>query len=185
MTATAYKFLATGAIGPISRFAWPQPDATGTSAWIGIEGSLDLCGRGIHVCGAGQLAHWLHEELWRVEIGGAVIDGLDCQVATRARLIEPVRAWAAGGAKRFARAVRDRAARLIQERPLEEQAWLEGYVQDATCHVVDGKRESPALAALCASIGVARIAPAGEQEAVYRAERAWQSAWIVAEMGLD
>lgn len=182
---TAYKFLATGALGPISRVPWPRPQPGRAADWISVTPPLDLCRRGIHVCGKEQLAHWLHEELWRVEVDGQAIDGIDCVVMERARLVEPVHAWSAGGAQRFAAAVRDRAARLIETRPLEEQAWLQGYVQDASFHVVNATLESPALAALCASVGVARIAPTEEQEAVYRAERAWQSAWIVAEMGLS
>ena len=60
-----------------------------------------------------------------------------------------------------------------------------GYVHDASAHVANGRPESPALAGLCASVGVARIAPAEEQERVYRAERAWQSRWIAATLGLD
>jgi hypothetical protein len=181
---TAYKFLAPGAIGPISRFAWPQPDGSGAGAWIEVDGQLDPCRRGIHVCAPDQLAHWLHEELWRIEIDGVIVDGIDCQVVSRARLLAPVWAWSAGGAQRFAVAVRDRAAHLIETRPLEEQAWLEGYVLDASLHVNAGRPESPALAGLCASVGIARSAPAEEQEAIYRAERAWQSAWIAEEMGL-
>jgi hypothetical protein len=183
--AIAYKFLATGAIGPVSRFSWPQPLAHRTGDWIDSDGPLALCRHGLHVCGKDQLAYWLHEELWRVEIAGAAIDGIDCLVTARARLLEPVSAWSQGGAQAFAVAVRDRAAHLIALRPLEEQAWLQGYVQDASLHVVNGKLESPALAALCASVGVARIALAEQQEAAYRAERAWQSAWIVAEMRLE
>ena len=113
--ATTYKFLATGAIGPIPRFAWPRPPRPGTpGAWLDVAGPVQPCRQGVHVCGKDQLAYWLHEELWRVEVSGPAVDGADCVVVPRARLIEPLAAWSDGGvAQQFAVVVRDCAAQLI------------------------------------------------------------------------
>jgi hypothetical protein len=181
----AYKFLATGAVGAISRVAWPRPDGARPGAWIEADGPLAPCRSGIHACLAGDLAYWLHEELWRVEVDGPCIAGLDCLIAPRARLLERVRAWSDDdGAQRFAAAVRDHAAARIEALPPAQRDPLLGYVEDSSWHVDHGALESPALAALCASIAVARIAAPDSQEEVYRRERAWQSAWIVKEMRL-
>jgi hypothetical protein len=179
----AYKFLARGARAPITGRAWPRPDATQPGAWLEADGPVSLCREGVHVCRAGELAYWLHEELWRIEIDGEQIPGPDCVVAARGRLLERIDAWSEhGGAQRFAAAVRDHAASLIAGRADRER--LQGYVDDASYHVENGLDESPALAALCAAMAVAKIGPATELEAGYRRERAWQSEWIVQEMRL-
>jgi hypothetical protein len=171
----AYKFLARGARGPITGLAWPA-----AGRWLEASGHLALCHDGIHACRADQLAYWLHEELWRVELDGERIDGPDCVVAGRGRLVGRVDAWSeTGGAQRFAAAVRDHAAAVVAARPD-----LQGYVDDSSWHVRHGARESPALAALCAAMAVAKTAPDAELEAEYRRERAWQSDWIVREMDL-
>jgi hypothetical protein len=179
----AYKFLARGARAPITGRPWPRPGSSLPSAWMQARGPVQLCREGVHACRPGELAYWLHEELWRVELDGEHLDGHDCIVAARGRLLERVDAWSeAGGAQRFAAAVRDHAASLISVRPDRER--LQGYVDDASWHVRNGFDESPALAALCSAMAVAKIGPDAELEAAYRRERAWQSHWIVREMRL-
>ena len=59
---TSYKFLAKGAIGPLSGHVWPEP-----GRWLEASGPLVVCSRGIHVCRPEDLAHWLHDELWQVD----------------------------------------------------------------------------------------------------------------------
>jgi hypothetical protein len=181
----AYKFLATGAVGPISGRRWPRPENGRPGAWIEAHAPITLCRSGIHACLPEHLAYWLHEELWRVELEGPSVGGLDCLIAPRARLLEKVGAWSEeDGAQRFAAAVRDHAARAIDALPAAQRGHLVGYVEDSSWHVNHGILESPALAALCASIGVARMASPETQEDAYRRERAWQSAWIAGEMGI-
>jgi len=172
----AYKFLARGARGPITGHPWPAP-----GGWLEAGGPVSLCRDGVHACQTAQLAYWLHEELWRVELDGERIEGPDCVVAARGRLVARIDAWSEqGGAQRFAAAVRDHAASMIAARPD-----LQGYVDDSSWHVGQGAQESPALAALCASMAVAKVAPECELETAYRRERAWQSDWIVREMNLE
>ena len=193
----AYKFLARGAVGPVSRARWPLPEGSQAGAWLGTEEPVALCRSGVHACLKEHLAFWLHEELWRVELGGDLSTGLDCVLSPRGRLVEKVGAWSEeGGAQRFAVAVRDHASSLIDERPEEERAALRGYVEDASWHVNNGRPESPALAALCSSMAVAKLSVMAKKtnveahteadalEHAYRLERAWQSAWIVDQMGL-
>jgi hypothetical protein len=193
----AYKFLARGAVGPVSRARWPLPERSQAGAWIGAEEPVALCRSGVHACLKEHLAFWLHEELWRVELEGDLSTGLDCVLSPRGRLVQRIEAWSEeGGAQRFAVAVRDHAASLIDERPEDERAALRGYVEDASWHVNNARPESPALAALCSSMAVAKLSVVAkntnlatdtESEALehaYRLERAWQSAWIVDQMGL-
>src|SRR5207237_363719 len=77
--------------------AWPP-------TWIEAEGPLAPCVRGIHVCRPEDLEHWIHEELWEVEVDGEQTNGLDCLVVRRARLARRIDAWSDRGAERFAEA---------------------------------------------------------------------------------
>ncbi|HVZ72756.1 MAG TPA: hypothetical protein VHJ20_10320 [Polyangia bacterium] len=156
---------------------------------------MAMCRRGVHACRADQLSFWLHEELWKVELDGDLSSGLDCVLAPRGRLVARVDEWSErGGAQRFSIAVRDHAAALVAAASAEERGALQGYVDDSSWHVRHAQLESPALSALCASMAVAQLSawttrrqgtaePAALEDA-YRFERAWQSAWIVREMGL-
>ena len=121
-----------------------------------------------------------------MELDGPSVEGADCVVAARARLVARIDAWSGGGAQRFAAAVRDHAAEQIARHP--EGSRLQGYVDDASWHVANGMPESPALAALCAAMAVAQAQAGsgggGQAEPAYRRERAWQSAWIAREMHL-
>src|SRR5258708_6519958 len=97
-----HKFLAKGALGPLSGFAWPVPQGGAAGAWVEAVGPLALCARGVHVCRTSDLAHWIHDELWEVEADGDRIEGLDCVVVRRARLVRRIDDWGAAGGRRFA-----------------------------------------------------------------------------------
>jgi len=174
-----YKFLAKGAVGPISGFAWPSPRGGAPGAWIEVAGPLALCVRGVHVCQTSDLAHWMHDELWETEADGDRpadrIDGLDCIVVRRARLVRRIDAWSEGGAARLAAACIARATQLVGS-AADENA--RGFLDDATLAVSGGY---PTIAAYCAAMAVARLEPA-ERERTFRRERGWQAAWITREL---
>jgi hypothetical protein len=171
-----FKFLARGARSPVTGFAWTP------GLWVEAEGPLALCERGIHLLRPGDVAHWIHEELWRVEYEGDVIEGLDCLVVRRARLVEPVRAWSDGGASRFARACHDRLGDLLARLGAAAEAWaIERHRWAAGVHVQSG---NAAMAAYNAAMGFARAPAPGTPQERFRAERAWQSAWLGGELPL-
>jgi hypothetical protein len=171
---TAYKFLRRGAIDPDSRAAWPQPGVAGSACWVTLEGPLAVCVRGVHVCRASDLAHWVGDELWVAETGHERLEGLDCVVVRRARLVRRVDGWSENGASRFALACVDHAAGQLQGGAGQESAEL---LRDARLSARAGQVASSAL---CAALAVAR--DADSHEVAYRAERAWQSAWIAGEL---
>lgn len=184
MSRFAYKFLARGALGAVTEFAWPPPAASGEpGAWVVTRSPLALCASGVHACRPHELAHWLHEELWLVELDGELREGIDCVIAQRARLIRPLHAWQDGGARRFAHAARDRAAQLVAAGPAESQALLAQYVADASAHLPRG---ATALAAFCAAMAVAWLEGGDHfDSAAYRRERAWQSQFIARDLALS
>jgi hypothetical protein len=177
-----FKFLARGAIGSVSEFAWPQPAQGAPGEWIEADGPLRLCESGVHVCRAVDLAHWLHEELWVIEIDGEVAEGIDCVLAGRGRLVKQVDGWANGGAARFARAARDHAAQLVAARPDADQPRLQKLLGDAAAHF---PKNATALSAFCSAMTVAWLHGGDHfDDEGYRQERVWQSAFIARDLAL-
>ncbi len=88
MAERLFKFLGAGSVGRFSGFVWPA-----LGEWLSVDGPLDPCVSGIHVCRTGDLPYWLDDELWEVEVGGDRLDLLEQVVVRRARLISRVEAW--------------------------------------------------------------------------------------------
>jgi hypothetical protein len=175
MTATTYKFLARGAKGPFSGFAWPCPREGAAGAWVQTEGSLLLCRNGVHVCRAQDLAHWLHDELWETERDGDELPGLDCVVVRRARLVRRIEAWDEDGGARFGEACIAHAAALAGAAP---SGAVTAFLEDARLVTSAGYI---AVGAFSAALAVARLEPA-EEESAFRRERLWQAHWIATEL---
>jgi hypothetical protein len=98
----AYKFLARGAVGPFTGFAWPAPSAAAPARWVEAPDRQE--DHGIHACRARDLAFWLDAELWRAELADPVSDGQRQVISPRARLLERIAAWDEAAARGFAEA---------------------------------------------------------------------------------
>jgi hypothetical protein len=175
VTATAYKFLAKGALGPLSGFTWPTPSDGHPGAWVEEESPLELCARGLHVCRTIDLAHWLHEELWELEVDGEPLDGVDCLVFRRARLLRRIDPWQEGAATFNAASVEHARTRAASS----SHDTVRGLLADAQWAAGEGL---VAVSAYAAALAVATAARPSERELVYRAERAWQASWIAREI---
>ena len=86
----AYKFLCPGRIAPFTRHAWPEP-----GEWVTTNGngSASICLAGVHACRARDLPLWLDDELWQVELDGAIVEGDSKLAAERGRLTRRIGAW--------------------------------------------------------------------------------------------
>ena len=171
----AYKFLAAGATGPLSGFRWPAPGPGAPGAWVQAEGPLRLCANGTHVCRAAELAHWIHDELWETEIDGEQLEGIDCLVVRRARLVRPAVGGLGDGPWRFAEASARHAAELATGAPGEGAVVARALAEDALLAAREG---FVSVSAFASALAVARLGELREQDGLYRRERAWQSAWI-------
>ena len=170
-----YKFLAAGAIGAFSGFKWPEPRGDAPAAWVEAEGPLALCARGAHLCRPSDLAHWLHDELWETEAGGEQVEGLDCLLAQRARLVRRIDGWQQGGAARFTEACMQHAAELVQAADANLRDAARVYLDDGRLAANSGL---PAVSAYCAAVAVACTNDPPDREAAFRRERSWQAGWI-------
>ena len=111
MTAlVAYKFLRPGAVGPFSGHRWPLPgggDAGAPGAWVHAVGPGPLAVSG---CERRHLPLWICEELWAIELAGAVEAREHKLRASRGRLLRRIDPWSATTAKAFAATCAWRAA---------------------------------------------------------------------------
>ena len=173
---TLFKFLQSGARGPLTGFVWTP------GAWVETAGPLASCGNGAHLLRPQDLAHWTHEELWRAELDGEWIPGADCVVARRARITERVDGWSGPDGERFAQACHARLGEqlaLATEPALREH--LGNYQWAVNWHI---ERKNTAMAGYVSALGLAQIAKDEPPAAAYRRERAWQSDWLVRELHL-
>jgi hypothetical protein len=194
----AFKFLARGAVAPFRRVPWPQggawlaaPESGGEDAWV-------------RACRADQLAFWLGEELWRVELADPVREERYQLAAPRARLVAQVDGWPAA-ARELAEACAWRARDLLAARvagpsreallaaralpdvdaaaglAAETCAREAAYVATAVRHAAAGR---PAGASLAAAMLAAALAPAAAAAGAFDAERARQGQWLAARLAL-
>jgi hypothetical protein len=172
-----FKFLQRGAIGPLTGFRWRA------GLWVEAQGPLAVCSNGAHVLRPPELAHWMHEELWRAEIDGERIEGGDCIVARRARLTDRIDPWSEGEGVRFARACYDRLCeRMAAASDAKLKEHFANYEWAVRHHV---EHANIALAGYVTALGIAQVAEVGTPLECFRRERDWQSAWMVREMRLD
>lgn len=199
----AYKFLRSGRVSPFSGFVWPSD-----GSWVEASSSPRLCVAGIHACQAEHLAYWTSNELWVIELGGAVSAERQKVVAGRARLVRRLGAWNREQLAAFAKACAERAkdnviaalrrdararaleaAERIYASPiglaLAEMAERVASEVDAVSlmggYLADAIRYGmvdPAAGAFCA-------AHTGLTEDGFHAERAWQSRWIARAVGIE
>lgn len=192
----AYKFLATGARGPFTRYQWSAGE------WVDAVRAQE--GYGVHACRVSDLAFWIGDELWRVELQGTVHERETQIEASRGRLLERIGRWDPTARREFglacvfrardvvAAALRSLGHPAIADR-LEAAASLEdlaatvrsleappgfagemfGYARDAA--MAFSMSGNPAEASFIASIATAasRGNPAGFNE-----EKRRESSWL-------
>jgi hypothetical protein len=155
----AYKCLRDGGTSVFTAFRWPLPEA-GPGPWV--EAEIDPCRSGIHACRLADLPYWAGRELFEIELEGEIAAQPTKVVAPRGRLLRRIDAWEHGLRDAYTRACADRAHAQAEGLP-DWDATIEPLV-----------RYGPALLGFMA----ARIAEERGGVAAYRAERAWQAAWL-------
>lgn len=199
----AYKFLRLGRTGPFSEFQWP-----GRGVWVRADRDVAVCRSGIHACRTKDLPWWLADELWEIELAGDIhIDGHKI-VASAGCLRSQIEAWTPARAQEYADAcawrARDRAAQALSRAGHQRAAeqlracatlnevliaarQLAEDIPDTRISLTiagDGAVRAltgapPTSAYIAAHAALRLEGPAG-----YAAERAWQSRWLVEQLGL-
>jgi hypothetical protein len=162
----AYKFLATGAVGPFTGFRW-QPDV-----WVEAHEAAP-CRSGVHACRPKHLPMWLDSELWEIELDGEVIEGERKLVAQRGRLTHRIERWSPDLAREFGRFCARRTRERVGFLPI-----LSGFVADVDRFVAQNRIAIAGFAA-------ARAAELRDGAAAYESERRAQAGWLAERLGLE
>lgn len=196
----AYKFLSAGGVGRFSNVAWPPP-----GEWLEAHAPLDRCQAGIHACSPPAFLDWLDDELWEIELDGAVEHDDGTIVALRGRLVGRVDRWDGSAAARFTAFCVDRAhaGAVTALRSAGHDAAALGaaaqLVADCRVLAVGGRPgelpgtatgEAPSPAAIAANVGFvaahaaasAAAAAGGDYAATFADERRRQLDWLRVEL---
>lgn len=176
----AYKVL-IGGRSVFSGTAWPLPSGDEPGEWVSASGPLEPYVNGVHACNAAQLPQWLGDQLFRIELDGELMRTEAALVATRGRLIAPVREWDEVRRTGFARACAERARGL--DRPT---AAIDQLMETIERLVVLGLA-GPAgywTAVLAGESRTGRRAGA-EYDRAFAQERAAQARWLASRLGLS
>jgi hypothetical protein len=179
----AYKFLDAHGRGRFTGTSWPTPRGDQPGAWVDAGGPVAPCIRGVHAMRAEHVPFWLDQQLWEVELDGALVETDSLLVAQRGRLSRRVGAWDDDAWKALCEFCRKRTAAHLAR--VEVHAPSEVERARYFVHEVDA---FIALAALPTAIYVAAVAAhVGSSDApdlAYRAERKAQARFLSAHLGL-
>ena len=92
--------------GGTGKWYLPEKLADGTwkpGKWMPkIEGDLEPCENGYHICRPDDLVYWLDEAIFEVKCSGEIVKSEDKCVVRRARLLRRVETWTERTARLFA-----------------------------------------------------------------------------------
>ncbi len=142
----AYAFLAKGAREPLSAFVWPLPGSREPGPWVDLSDAPNEALRGY---APADLPYWLDEELWTIELTGALTERDHLLLAERARLVSRLDSWTDSAAWEFVtacarRVARQAAAALREEGRADAALQLEeatdlAALESAALAVADGE----------------------------------------------
>lgn len=186
----AYKFLAADRTSPFARVRWPEPG----SGWVVASAAVGTCRPAVHACRVQDLAYWLGQTLWRVELAGQVVESSSKIAAERGRLLEEVAGWPEAS-RDFIQDCKDRLGQLREQ--ADEQAkeqrdyhvvrFLDSYLKE-----IKGDSDPASVSYTAAhAAGIVGWTPDGAQAARAHgehspldSERRRQSRWLAARLGL-
>jgi hypothetical protein len=182
----AYKFLSADRISPFAGVRWPEPG----TGWVLARAEVGACRRAVHACRATDLAYWLGERLWRVELTGGITEAPSKIVAGRGRLLDPVDGWP-GCSEAF---IQDCAARLKQLLSQAEDQHLgraAGFLTAYEKELLGDSDPASVSYTTAHAAGIvgwteeeARAAKASDEVSAFDSERHRQSRWLADRLGL-
>ncbi|HKU43035.1 MAG TPA: hypothetical protein VJR89_32975 [Polyangiales bacterium] len=179
----ALKFMRSGARSLFAGQSWPRPSAATPGAWLETgPGPLVPCKNGLHACRIEDLAFWIADELWQVELDAECISAPDALVARRARLVRRIERWDASQARgQFAERCVARAADGCRRAALPDTHRAAQYLEQAEGFARAG---NAAVAAYAAALVFGALAPAAGAMTAFRTERREQGPVLADVLGL-
>jgi hypothetical protein len=174
----AYKVLSDGRSG-FTGWRWSLPENGRPGDWVVVTGRVELCVNGVHACTVHQLAQWLGEELWTIELEGEIVRTDAALVASRARLLARVETWDEATRSAFGHDCARRAHEAATDRTTD------GSLLEAVDRFADTGRAGPAgyWAAVLAGERAYGGRSGPDYDAAFAEERTAQGRWLAAELG--
>lgn len=88
-----YKSLDKDGKGPYSGMAWSLPREEPGDWMPPVEGKLEVCLNGYHLCARDQLVEWIDARVFEAEYRGERLDEGDKIVVREARLLREITVW--------------------------------------------------------------------------------------------
>jgi len=179
----AHKFLRSGARSLFAQQHWPIPAADRADTWLeAAPGPLVPCRNGLHACRVEDLAFWIADELWEVELDGEWLSAPDALVARRARLVRRIDRWNAPEVRaQFARECVSRAAEGCARAGVPSQHQTSQYLEQAETFA---RAANTAVAAYAAALVFGALGAAGAAMSDFRSERREQGRLLATLIGL-
>jgi len=179
----AHKFTRSGARSLFAQQNWPLPAADAAGSWLEASpGPLVPCRNGLHACRVEDLAFWIADELWEVELDGEWISAPDALVARRARLVRRIERWnVAGFREAFASECVARAADGCARVSAPPQHQAAQYLEQAEGF---GRAANDAVAAYAAALVFGALAGADAAQSAFRTERREQGRLLATLVGV-
>jgi hypothetical protein len=163
----AFKFLDAQGATVMSGSRWPLPSGDEPGPWLEAA-AVRPCHEGVHACTAGDLAYWLDEELWEIELDGGILLTHRKVVARRGRLLRRVEGWSGGVAMGLlnwsAWRTRDLAVTVLGDEG--ETAWASHFTEATSLHDVAALGRDAAAALGDATVGGVAAGLAGDAAAL-------------------
>jgi len=193
MTEKYYKWTAPGGQAPLApdyRYPLPVKNADGSwtpGAWTEpVEGELEMCANGYHVCRPTDLVNWINAELYECEIDGdqaACNDPKESKLCVRRiRLTRRVESWNERTARLFAVWCARQALALVPDPDPRSVAAVDTAERFAYGHATAGELDAAGEAAWAAvdAAWAAVDAAWAAVDAAWVAEAAARAAWNAA-----
>ena len=178
----AYKFLGAGGVGPFSGFTWPLPARGEPGGWVAPSSDAPPPFRdAVSACSAEQLAYWVNAELWEAELVDPVSVAERVVSASRGRLVRRIDSWDPKIAEEYLAVCLERARGHAAAADHRE---VTVYARSAEALAHRGPALTAFIAAHTAGVR-AEVMNEASYERGCRAERLWQSAWLVERLGLE
>lgn len=174
----ALKFLRRGRRALFSETRWPD---VGEGFLEAAPGPLVACQNGLHACAVEDLAFWISDELWQVELDGECLRVPDAWLARRARLVRPIERWSNGGVLDLSQACIARASEQCARAGVPSDHLAAQYLEQAKA-LAGAAKHAPA--AYAAALVMGALAPESESMSAYRAERQAQGTLLAQVVGL-
>lgn len=75
---------------------WPLPTGGQPGEWLTVDGVIEPCSNGLHLCRRGDLIRWLGPRIYTAEYSGEIVECDDKVVVRKARLMRRLDTWGGG-----------------------------------------------------------------------------------------